>query len=165
MIQLGNSEHIVIIEDAFVEDVLKTVKRWKESLDDEGIEDLIIREVVQQMEDGSDYINFYFKGNKAIARELGHCPDVVSVFISKEKVTLRNKMKSVRIKKGSAYEGLNDNPVFIRALTDKYNTDYNTFVFFLPVKYEAPLRSKDEEIQTSLFITVDIPFSDIEVCE
>ena len=162
MIQFENSEHIVIIEDGFIEDVLKTVYRWKESLEDEDIEAFIIREVVDQMEDGSDYINFYFRGNKAIARESGHCPDILTLFISKEKVTLRNKLKAVRIKKGSIYEGLNDDPEFIRALIRTYNSDYDDFAFFLPVRYEKSLSSKEGDVQNTLIIGVDIPFSDIE---
>lgn len=164
MIQFEDSEHIVIIEDDFVEAIIKTAQWWKERIHDD-IEDLIVKEVVSQMEDDTKYIIFYFKVDEATARELCHNPWALSFIVSKENVTLRNKWKKVRIKKGSSYEKLNDNPKFIDALTKEYNTGYDSYVYYLPVSYETTLLSKDGKENESLTIRVDIPFSDIEVCE
>ena len=164
MIQFENSEHIVIIEDDFVEAIIKAAQWWKERLN-EDIEKYIVKEVISQIEDRTEYISFHFEVDDNTAREIGHNPCALSFIISKENVTLRKKWKGVMIKKGSPYEKLNDNPKFINALTRKYNMDYDSFVYYLPVRYEAPLISKDGASQEILGIHVDIPFSDIEVCE
>lgn len=162
MIQFENSEHFVIIEDAFIEAIIKTAQWWKERIK-EDIETYIVKEVISQMEDRTEYISFHFEVDDNTAREICHNPCALSFIISKKNVTLRNKWKEVRIKKGSPYEKLNDNPKFIDALTRGYNMDYDSYVYYLPVGYEATLCSKDGEEQESLSIHVDIPFSDIEV--
>lgn len=163
MIQFENSEHFVIIEDDFVEALIGTAKRWEERIDDD-IEDIIVKEVVSQMKDSTKYISFYFKVDEATAREIDHDPWALSFIVSKENVTLRNKWKKVRIKEWSPYEKLNDNPKFIDALTRKYNTDSDSYLYYIPVRYNAHLMSKDELVDSFMDITVDIPFSDIEVC-
>lgn len=163
MIQFEDSEHIVVIEDGFVEALIATAQWWKERIDND-IGDLIVKEVVSQMKDRTEYISFYFKIDEATSREIGHDPWVLSFIVSKKNVTLRKKWKGVRIKKGSPYEKLNDNPKFINALTRKYNMDYDSFAYYLPVGYRTTLNSKDGKAQDSLVLNVDIPFSDIEVC-
>lgn len=164
MIQFENSEHFVIIEDAFIEAIIKTAQWWRERIDND-IGDIIVKEVVSQMKDSTKYISFYFKVDEATSREIENDPWVLSFTVSKKNITLRNKWKKVRIKKGSPYEKLNDNPKFINALIRKYNMDYDSYAYYLPVGYEVTLLSKDEASQETFCIHVDIPFSDIEVCE
>lgn len=164
MIQFEDSEHFVIIEDAFIEAIIKTAQWWKERIHND-IEKYIVKEVVSQMEDDTKYIIFYFKVDEVTARELGHNPWALSFIVSKENVTIRNKWNKVRIKKGSPYEKLNDNPKFIEALVRKFNTAYDSFAYYLPVEYSTTLHRKDGKAQDSLVLNVDIPFSDIEVCE
>ena len=45
MIQFENSEHIVIIEDAFVEAVIKTTQWWKEIIK-QDIEKFLVEDAV-----------------------------------------------------------------------------------------------------------------------
>lgn len=163
MIQFENSEHTVIIKDDFVEEILEAAQWWKERIN-ENIEEHIIKEVVEQMEDGTKYISIRFTVDDTTARKLGpYCTSALSFTISKEDITLGNKEKKVRVKKGSVYERLNDNSKFIEALTGVYNSDSAYLYYFLPVSYTANLVSKDGKEQKSLDIRVDIPFSDIEV--
>lgn len=158
MIQFENSEHIVIIEDDFVEAIIKAAQWWKERFQ-ESIEDVIIREVVSQMEDRTDYIRFNFEGDNA--SEI--YTNALSFIVNKDNVTIRAKWKKVRISEDSLYVGLNDNPKFIEALTKVYNTNYDSYMYYLPVSYKAHLVSKDESMDNFMDLHVDIPFSDIEV--
>lgn len=162
MIQFENSEHIVIIEDDFVEAIIKTAQWWKERLYGD-IEEHIIDEALHQMQDESKYIRFAFDPNDDTARELSSCSCLVSIIVAKKNVTIRNKWKKVRISEDSFYVGLNDNSKFIEALTKEYNTKYDSYQFYLPVSYRAHLVSKDGSTSDFMNIHVDIPFSDIEV--
>lgn len=161
MIQFENSEHIVIIEDAFVEAIIKTAQWWQERLHGD-IEEHIIDEALHQMQDESKYIRFAFDPDDDTARELSSCSCFVSVIVAKKNVTIRNKWKKVRILEGSLYEGLNNNPYFIEALTKEYNTNYDSYQFYLPVSYKAHLAHKEDNIADFMNLHVDIPFSDIE---
>lgn len=161
MIQFENSEHIVIIEDDFVEAIIKTAQWWKERLHGD-IEEHIINEAIHQMQDESKYIRFAFDPNDDIARELSSCSCLMSVIVDKKLVTIRNKWKKVRIKGDSFYKGLNESPKFIDALTREYNTNYDSYMYYLPVTYSSHLLSKDESMDDFMNIHVDIPFSDIE---
>ena len=162
MLKFKNSEHIVIIEDPFVEAIIKESQWWEERFN-ENIGDVIIREVVSQMEDSTKYISIRFEVDNATARELMYCPDALSITISKKNVILRNNWKKVRIREGSLYEGLNDNPEFIEELTKEYNTNYDSYTYYLPVSYRAYLVHKEDNIGDFLTLHVDIPFSNIEV--
>lgn len=164
MIQFENSEYIVIIKDDFVEAIIKTAKWWKERLYGD-IEEHIIDETLHQMQDESKYIRFAFDPDDDTARELSSCSCFVSIIVAKKNVTIRNKWKKVRISEDSLYVGLNDNPEFIEALTKEYNTKYDSYQFYLPISYKAHLVSKDESMDDFMIVDVDIPFSDIEVCE
>lgn len=161
MIQFEDSEHIVIIEDSLVEAIIKTAQWWKERIK-QDIEKLIVEEVVYQMKDDSEYIRFNFDPTDDTARALTTYSSLLSIIVAKSNVTVRNKWKSVRIQEGSLYEGLNDNPKFIEALTKEYNTNYDSYMFYLPVSYEARLVQKDCDIDAFMNLHVDIPFSDIE---
>ena len=161
MIQFEDSERFVIIEDSFIEALIKTVQWWKERLN-EDIEKHIIEEVVNQMKDESKYIRLDFDPDDATARELSSCSCLVSFIVAKANVSVKMKWKNVRIKEGSLYEGLNDNPHFIDALTKEYNTNYDSYRFYLPVSYRAHLVHKEEAIGDFMNLHVDIPFSDIE---
>lgn len=163
MIQFENSEHTVIIKDAFVETIIKTAQWWKERIND-NIDEHIIKEVVEQMEDGTKYISIHFEVDNDTAVELGHYTNALSLIIRKENITLRNKVKKVKIKKGSVYERLNGDPKFIDALTEVYNSESASYLYyFLPVSYTANLVSKDGKAQKAINLSVDIPFSDVEV--
>ena len=162
MIQFEDSERFVIIEDSFIEALIKTVQWWKERLN-EDIEKHIIEEVVNQMGDESKYIRFNFDPTEDTARELSSCSCLVSFIVAKANVSVKMKWKNVRIKEGSLYEGLNDNPLFIDALTKEYNTNYDSYQFYLPVSYRAHLVHKEAGIDDFMNLHVDIPFSDIEV--
>ena len=161
MIQFENSEHIVIIEDAFVEAVIKTTQWWQERFK-QDIEKLIVEDAVDQMEDGSDYIRFNFYPNDDTAREFTTSSFLISFIVAKKNVTIRNKWKKVRIKGDSFYKGLNESPKFIEALTKEYNTNYDSYMYYLPVSYKAHLAHKEEDIDDFMTLHVDIPFSDIE---
>lgn len=160
MIQFEDSEHIVIIEDDLAEAIIKIAQWWKERFK-QDIEKHIIDEVISQMEDGSKYICFYFEPNEDTSRDLASSR--LSFSVAKKSVTIRNKQKKVRIKEGSFYEGLNDNPEFIEAMTEEYNTNYGSYAYYLPVSYRAHLVHKEGDIGDFLNLHVDIPFSDIEV--
>ena len=162
MIQFENSEHIVIIEDDFVEAIIKTAQWWKERFYGD-IEEHIIDEALHQMQDESKYIRFDFDPNDDTARELSSCYCLVSVIVAKKNVTIRNKWKKVRISEDSIYSGLNENAQFLDALTREYNTNYNSYMYYLPVSYRVHLVNKDESMDDFMWIHVDIPFSDIEV--
>lgn len=161
MIQFEDSEHIVIIEDSFIEAIIKTSQWWKERIK-QDIEKLIVEEVVYQMKDDSEYIRFNFDPDDDTARALTTYSSLLSFIVAKSNITIRNKWKSVRIKEGSFYEGLNDNPKFIEALTKEYNTNYDSYKFYLPVSYRAHLVHKEDDIDDFMNLHVDIPFSDIE---
>lgn len=162
MIQFEDSEHIVIIEDAFAEAIIKTAQWWKERIK-QDIEKLIVEEVVYQMKDDSEYIRFNFDPTDDTARALTTYSSLLSIIVAKSNVTVRNKWKSVRIKGDSFYKGLNESPKFIEALTKEYNTNYDFYMYYLPVTYSSHLLSKDESMDDFMNIHVDIPFSDIEV--
>lgn len=162
MIQFEDSERFVIIEDSFIEALIKTAQWWKERLN-EDIEKHIIEEVVNQMRDESKYIRLGFDPDETTARELSTCSCLVSFIVAKANVTVKMKWKNVRIEEGSIYEGLNDNPHFIDALTKEYNTNYDSYQFYLPVSYRAHLVHKEAGIADFMNLHVDIPFSDIEV--
>lgn len=162
MIQFENSEHIVIIEDDFVEAIIQTAQWWKERLY-EDIEEHIIDEALHQMQDESKYIRFAFDPDDDTARELSSCSYLMSVIVAKKNVTIRNKWNKVRISEGSLYAGLNDNPKFIEALTKEYNTKYDSYMYYLPVSYRAHLVHKESTIGDFMDLHVDIPFRDIEV--
>lgn len=162
MIQFEDSEHLVIIEDSFIEAIIKTAQWWKERIK-QDIEKLIIEEVVYQMKDDSEYIRFNFEPDDDTARALTTYSSLLSFIVAKSNITIRSKWKSVRIKEGSLYEGLNDNPHFIDALTKEYNTNYDSYMFYLPVSYRAHLVHKEDDIDDFMNLHVDIPFSDIEV--
>ena len=162
MVQFENSEHIVIIEDGLAEDIIKIAQWWKEKFK-QDLENRIIEEAIYQMEDDSKYIRFRFYPDDDTARDLTDFSCLVSIVVAKKSVTIRNKRKKVRIKEGSFYEGLNDNPKFIEALTEEYNTNYGVYAYYLPVSYEAHLVSKDESTEDFMNVHIDIPFSDIEV--
>lgn len=162
MIQFENSEHIVIIEDDFVEAIIKTAQWWKERLHGD-IEEHIIDEALHQMQDESKYIRFAFDPDDDTARELSSCSCFVSVIVAKKNVTIRKKWNKVRISEGSLYVGLNDNPKFIEALTKEYNTKYDSYMYYLPVSYRAHLVHKEATIGDFMDLHVDIPFRDIEV--
>lgn len=161
MIQFEDSEHIVVIEDGLAEDIIKIAKWWKEEFR-QDIEKHVIDEVISQMRDDSNHINFYFDPDEDTVRALGFFSSRLSLSVAKKSVTIRNKRKKVRIKEGSLYEGLNDNPEFIEALTEEYNTNSGSYVYYLPVIYKAHLVGKDESTDSFMDLHVDIPFSDIE---
>lgn len=162
MIQFENSEHIVIIEDAFVEDIIKTAQWWKERLHGD-IEEHIIDEALHQMQDESKYIRFDFDPDDDTARELSSCSCFVSVIVAKKNVTIRNKWKKARIIEDSLYSGLNENKQFLEALIGEYNTNYDSYKYYIPVSFRAHLVSKDGSMSDFMNLHVDIPFSDIEV--
>lgn len=162
MIQFENSEHIVIIEDGLAEAIIQTAQWWKERIRGD-IEEHIIDEAIHQMQDESKYIRFAFDPDDDTARELSSCSCLVSVIVAKKNVTIRSKWKKVRISEDSLYVGLNDNPKFIEALTKEYNTNYDSYQFYLPVSYKAHLVHKEDTIDDFMNLHVDIPFSDIEV--
>lgn len=163
MIQFENSKYIVIIEDSFVESLIKTAQRWKGRIK-QNIEKLIVEEAVCQMEDGTGYIRFSFNLAEDTSRELTTEAWLLSFIVSKKCVTIKDKWKKVRIKEGSFYEGLNDNPEFIEAMTKKYDTNHKFYTYYLPVSYKTHLVSKDGAKEDFMKVHVDIPFSDIEVC-
>lgn len=162
MIQFEDSEHIVIIEDDLAEAIIKIAQWWKEKFK-QDIEKHIIDEVISQMGDESKHINFYFDPDEDTVRALGVFSSRLSFSVAKKSVTIRNKRKKVRIKEGSLYEGLNDNSEFIVSLTEEYNTNSGSYVYYLPVSYKVYLVSRDESMGDFMDIHVDIPFSDIEV--
>lgn len=41
---------------------------------------------------------------------------------------------------------------------------YDSYMYYLPVSYRVHLVNKDESMDDFMYIHVDIPFSDIEVC-
>ena len=160
MIQFENSEYIVIIEDSFVEAILNVVQ-WRKERFKQDIEELIVEEAVYQMGDGFKYIRFSFVPDDT-ARELDAHTWLIYFIVDKKNVTIRNKRKKVRIKEGSLYEGLNDNPEFIEALTEEYNTNYGSYAYYLPVSYRDRLVHKENNIGDFMNLHVDIPFRDIE---
>ena len=111
------------------------------------------------MKDRTDYIRFNFEGDNT--SEI--YTNALSFIVNKDNVTIRAKWKKVRISEDSLYVGLNDNPKFIEALTKVYNTNYDSYMYYLPVSYKAHLVSKDESMDNFMDLHVDIPFSDIEV--
>lgn len=162
MIQFENSEHIVTIEDGLAEAIIQVAQWWKEKIRGD-IEEYIIDEAIHQMQDESKYIRFAFDPDDDTARELSSCYCLVSVIVDKKNVTISNKWKKVRISEDSIYSGLNENAQFLDALTREYNTNYNSYMYYLPVSYRAHLVSKDEAMGDFMSVHVDIPFSDIEV--
>lgn len=161
MIQFENSKYIVIIEDSFVESLIKTAQRWKGRIK-QNIEKLIVEEAVYQMEDDTEFIRFSFNLTDATARELATNAWLISFIVSKKCVTIKDKWKKVRIKEGSFYEGLNDNPEFIESMTKEYGTNYKFYTYYLPVNYKAHLVNKDGSKEAFMEVHVDIPLSDIE---
>ena len=161
MLKFENSEHIVIIEDPFVEAIIKVAKWWGERIK-QDIEKLIVEEAVYQMGDDHKYIRFSFDLDDATARELAANTWLISFIVAKKNVTIKDKQKKVRIKEGSLYEGLNDNPEFIEAMTKEYNTNYGSYAYYLPVSYRAHLVHKEDNIGDFMDLHVDIPFRDIE---
>ena len=162
MIQFENSEHIVIIEDDFVEAIIKTSQGWKERFQGD-IDKIIVEQARDQMKDESKYIRFSFDPDPDIALELSTCSSIINFIVDKRLVTIRKKWNEVRISEDSIYSGLNDNPQFLDALTREYNTKYDSYMYYLPVSYRAHLVNKDESMDDFMWIHVDIPFSDIEV--
>lgn len=162
MIQFENSKYIVIIEDSFVESLIKTAQKWKGRIK-QNIEKLIVEEAAYQMEDNSEFIRFSFDLTDDTARELATNAWLISFIVAKKCVTIKKKWNKVIIKEGSFYEGLNNNPEFIEALTKEYNTNHDSYVYYLPVIYKAHLVSKGGSTEDSMEVRVDIPLSDIEV--
>ena len=162
MIQFENSEHIVIIEDDFVEAIIKAAQWWKERFQ-EDLDKIIVMQAIDQMNDDSKYIRFSFDPDPDTALRLSSCSSLVNFIVDKKNVTIRSKWKKVRISEDSLYVGLNDNPKFIEALTKEYNTNYDSYHFYLPVSYKAHLVHKEDTIDDFMDLHVDIPFSDIEV--
>lgn len=162
MIQFEDSEHIVIIKDDLAEAIIKMAQRWKGKFE-QGFEKRIIDDAVSQMEDDSNHIRFCFAPDEDTVIGLGLIGSRISFAVAKKSVTIRDKRKKVRIKEGSLYEGLNDNPRFIESLAEEYNTNYDYYAYYLPVTYRAHLVHKEGDIGDFLKLRVDIPFSDIEV--
>lgn len=163
MIQFEDSEYFVIIEDGFIEALIKTSQWWKERFQG-NIDKIIVEQARDQMKDESKYIRFSFDPDPDTALELSTCASIINFIVAKKAVTIKTKWKNVRISEDSIYSGLNDNPHFIDALTKEYNTNYDSYVYYLPVSYRAHLVSKDESMGDLMWIHVDIPFSDIETC-
>lgn len=161
MIQFEDSENLVIIEDGFVEAIIKTAQWWKERFQGD-IDKIIVEQAIDQMKDESKYIRFSFDPDSGTALELQTCASTINFIVAKKAVTIRTKWKSVRISEDSIYSGLNYNPHFIDALTREYNTNYDSYMYYLPVSYRVHLVSKDESKGDFMNIHVDIPFSDIE---
>lgn len=161
MTKFENSEYIVIIEDGFAEALIATAQWWKERFQ-EDLNKIIVMQAIDQMNDDSKYIRFSFDPDPDTALRLSTCSSLVDFLVDKKNVAIRNKCKKVRISEDSLYVGLNDNPKFIEALTKEYNTNYDSYQFYLPVSYKAHLDHKEDNIDGFMDLHVDIPFSDIE---
>ena len=162
MKQFEDSEHFVIIEDDLAETIIQTAQWWKERFQ-EDLDKIIVMQAIDQMNDDSKYIRFSFDPDLDTALRLSSCSSLVNFIVDKKNVTIRKKWKEVRISEDSLYVGLNDNPKFIEALTKEYNTNYDSYQFYLPVSYKAHLVHKEDTIDAFMNLHVDIPFSDIEV--
>lgn len=163
MLSFEYNNMTVEINSAFCEGVIKAVS-IKEDILEDPVQKIVVTQVMEQENDGTGYYSLVFTVTAKYQSDMeGHPLYLVRACVPKEDVTIRPKWKKVRISEDSLYVGLNDNPKFIEALTKEYNTNYDSYQFYLPVSYKAHLLHKECGIEELMSLHVDIPFSDIEV--